>query len=118
MLRDEDAVIAQRVAKQGGKVVWREFESMPHCFAMMLEWLPESRAHYEEMARFCKAVVEGESVESSAEFVLAKSLKRERRDLGALTELSDEQVVEFMRQGKERIEKKAAEGAEEVRPMP
>lgn len=118
MLRDEDAVLAKRVAEQGGKVVWREFEAMPHCFGMMLDGLAASRLHFDEYGAFCKAVVEkGGQVESSAEFILAKSLERKSVDVRKLTNLSNEQVDQLMRDGKERLEKKVVAGSVEARPM-
>lgn len=122
MLRDEDAVFAQRAVEQGVKVVWREFEAMPHCFAMLLENNPGAPVHYAEFAEFCRKVVEaGESIDTNGEFVKAKTLERSPVDVkSGLTELSDEQVEECMRKGKERIEAKFRRGqdpAAEARPM-
>ncbi|EOA82500.1 uncharacterized protein SETTUDRAFT_43457 [Exserohilum turcica Et28A] len=58
MLRDEDAVLAQRAVAQNVPVVWREFEAMPHCFAMLLEGIAETQVHWEEFASFCRHVVQ------------------------------------------------------------
>jgi acetyl esterase/lipase len=120
MLRDEGAVLARRLAGQGGKVVWREFEAMPHCFAMMLENLRESGCHWQELAGFCSAVVErGEGeVEAGAEFISAKTLQRNKVEFAELTYLSDGEVERLMREGRERLEVKAERGElEEPRPM-
>lgn len=119
MLKDEDAVLAQRIHTQGGKVVWREFEAMPHVFAMMLDSLPASSLHFKEVSEFCLKVVEGGSgaIESSGQTIMAKSLERQSVDLGKLTELSDEQVDRLMREAKERLEKKVGGGTEAARPM-
>lgn len=116
MLRDEDAVLAKRLNSQGVKVIYREFEAMPHCFAMMLEGLRESHAHYEEYAGFCRKAVEG-SVESSAELVHAKTLKRESVEFGKLSDLTEEQIRDMMVKGRRRLEDRARRGDAEARPM-
>jgi hypothetical protein len=116
MLRDEDAVLAQRVARQGGKVVWREFEAMPHVFGFMLEWVPQAVQNLEMMAGFCRAVVEKGSVETSAEFILVKGQGKREMDVGSLTDLTDEKVAELMREGRSRLEKRM-DGSVEARPM-
>lgn len=120
MLRDEDAVFAQRAVAQGVKVVWREFEAMPHCFAMLLENSPGAPVHYAEIARFCREVVGGEKVETGGLFYKAKSLVSSEVDVGSgLTDLTDEQAEEYMRKGRERIEAKFRRGQDPAseRPM-
>ncbi|KAF2712692.1 acetyl-hydrolase [Pleomassaria siparia CBS 279.74] len=118
MLRDEGAVTAQRVAKQGGKVVWREFEAMPHVFGFMFEWLGESKLSVDEFAAFCKSVVGNGQVESSGQFIKAKTLVKGPRDLSTLTDLGDEKVDELMREAHKRLEKKHGDGSVEAKPKP
>jgi acetyl esterase/lipase len=121
MLRDEDAVLAQRATAQNVTVVWREFEAMPHCFAMLLADLAASAVHYDEYSKFCCAVVEhADKVKSNGVLVQAKSL--ETRDLDVargLTEIKDQDVEGYMRMGMERIENKFARGVDtsSERPM-
>ncbi|KAF1836979.1 acetyl-hydrolase [Decorospora gaudefroyi] len=120
MLRDEDAVLAQRAVAQGVTVVWREFEAMPHCFAMLLEGLPAGAVHHEEYGKFCKEVVEGKRLGNSGVFIKAKSLKREDVDVArGLTEIRDEEVEGYMRKGQDRIEAKFRRGVDSSseRPM-
>jgi acetyl esterase/lipase len=121
MLRDEDAVLAQRAVAQGVTVVWREFEAMPHCFAMLLESCNGSPMHYKESGAFCRDVVEGKVGASNGVFIVAKTLERREVDVkSGLTGITDEEVQEYMKKGKERIETKFARGAdpaEEARPM-
>jgi acetyl esterase/lipase len=121
MLRDEDAVLAQRAAAQGVKVVWREFEAMPHCFAMLLEGNPSAPVHHAEFAQFCKAVVEARTgVETNGEFITAKTLERSPVDVqSGLTELTDAEALEYMKKGQERIENKFRRGQDPAaeRPM-
>ncbi|KAF1947638.1 acetyl-hydrolase [Clathrospora elynae] len=107
MLRDEDAVLAQRAVAQGVTVVWREFEAMPHCFALLLDGLKGGDVHYEEYGKFCREVVEGNKLENNGVFIAAKTLQRRDLDVrGGLTELKEEEVKECMQKGRERIERK------------
>ncbi|KAF1932581.1 acetyl-hydrolase [Didymella exigua CBS 183.55] len=121
MLRDEDAVLAQRAVGQGVKVVWREFEAMPHCFAMLLESNPGAPVYYKEFAKFCKEVVEArDSVQTNGEFIRAKTLQRSEVDVkGGLTKLTDVEVEGYMKKGQERIEAKFRRGRDPAaeRPM-
>lgn len=121
MLRDEDAVLAQRAVRQGVKVVWREFEAMPHCFAMLLENNPGAPVHHTEFAKFCRQAVEsGKSVETNGEFIKAKTLERSAMDTeNGLTELTDDEALQYMRKGQQRIEAKFRKGQDPAaeRPM-
>jgi acetyl esterase/lipase len=122
MLRDEDAVLAQRAVAQGVTVVWREFEAMPHCFAMLCESNNGAPVHQEEIGGFCRDVVEKrEGVKTGGVWIEAKTLRREERDVKkGLTEIKEDEVEGYMRKGKERIERKfkRGEGGEmEGRPM-
>ena len=121
MLRDEGAVFAQRVVRQGVKVVWREFEAMPHCFAMLLENNNGTPVHYAEYAKFCRDVVEGKGIQTSGEFIAAKTLKRSEVNVeSGLTELTDRQAEEYMKKGQQRIEAKFRRGldpSKDARPM-
>jgi acetyl esterase/lipase len=122
MLRDEDAVMAQSAVAQGVTVVWRDFEAMPHCFAMLLESNPSSAVHFSEYAQFCKEVVEGGSakMKSSAVAIKAKTCERSDMDVrSGLTQIRFEEVEGYMQKGKERIERKFARGQDPAseRPM-
>jgi acetyl esterase/lipase len=121
MLRDEDAVLAQRAAAQGVTIVWREFEAMPHCFAMLLESCNGSPLHHQESGAFCRDVVEGKVGASNGVFIVAKTLERREVDVkSGLTEITESEVEGYMRKGQERIASKFARGAdpaEEAGPM-
>ncbi|KAF2199857.1 acetyl-hydrolase [Delitschia confertaspora ATCC 74209] len=107
MLSDEDAVFAQRLAKQGIRVNWWQFEAMPHCFGMMMEWLGESRLCFDTYANFCKNVVEMKGqVETEGWFVEAKTLMKRKIEMKEMSKLADEEVERLMREGRERLEKK------------
>lgn len=121
MLRDEDTVLARRAHLQGVPVQWREFEAMPHCFAMLLEHNPGSAVHHAEYGKFCREVVEGKKIETTGQIIMAKTLERVDVDVATgLTEIREEEVKGYMEKGRERIEKKFKRGGEpsaEVRPM-
>ncbi|KAH8732552.1 acetyl-hydrolase [Phaeosphaeriaceae sp. PMI808] len=121
MLRDEDAVLAQRAVSQGVTVVWREFEAMPHCFAMLLENINGALVHHQETGKFCREVVEGKKLETNGVFISAKSLARKDVDVRAgLTQIKDEEADAYMVKGKERIEQRMKRGGDpgtEARPM-
>ena len=59
MVADEGAIIAQQAARQGVRVIWEQFEGMPHCFPYFLTWLPQTARFFEDWAKFCKQCVEG-----------------------------------------------------------
>lgn len=117
MLRDEDAVLAKKMHIQGAIVRWREFEAMPHCFAMMLDALPASATFFDEYAKFCNEVVEGRITSSDGEALMAKTLKRETVDMVNITQLTDDDVAKYMQEGKARIMDKDGAAATETRPM-
>ncbi|KAF9740056.1 hypothetical protein PMIN06_003867 [Paraphaeosphaeria minitans] len=117
MMRDENAVLARKLHQQGAIVRWREFEAMPHCFAMVLDSLPASMTFFEEYARFCTDAVKGKVVSSDGAKLLAKSLGREAVELNDVTRLTDEEIARHMQEGKERILKKHGAAATETRPM-
>ncbi|KAL1799731.1 hypothetical protein ACET3X_000073 [Alternaria dauci] len=120
MLRDEGAVVAQRCARQGVRVVWRDFEAMPHCFGMLVESNPASAVHFEEYGGFCRDVVGGKEVESSGVYIKAKTCERSGMDVeSGLTKITDEEVEAYMHKGKSRIEAKFRRGQDPAseRPM-
>ncbi|KAF2431267.1 acetyl-hydrolase, partial [Tothia fuscella] len=103
MLADEAKVVAQRMAKQGVKVVWDEFEAMPHVFAMMMEGTPTANLCFEQWATFVKCVAESpEKIHSVGHFITAKKLEREEVGLQNLIEMSDDDVLKRMKDAREK----------------
>jgi acetyl esterase/lipase len=121
MLRDEDAVLARQAAEQGVSVRWREFEAMPHCFAMLLEHVSGAPVHYTEFAAFCRDVVEGRPVETEGVLFVAKTMERRSVDVRGVTGITEEEVRRYMQEAKGRIEEKMRRGmgsvSAESRPM-
>lgn len=59
LLTDEDKFLASRMVEDGVRLVFEEYEGMPHCFALLFEGLPEARRCMDGWAGFAKGVVEG-----------------------------------------------------------
>lgn len=96
---DSNKVIAHRAHSQGVKVVWRQFEALPHNFPLLFERLPHSGVCVEEWARFCRGCVDSpETVVSSGASVEAETLKFSEVDLSDLTEISVEDALAMMRE--------------------
>ena len=103
MLADEGAMFAKRLAKQGVKVVWEQYEAMPHCFAFLLQGHPGGSMFFAESAKFIKMVVEKASeVSTHGHWVTARKLQRVEVDVAALTKLEDEEVLTLMKHAQER----------------
>lgn len=59
LLADEDKFVAHKMWREGVRVVFEEYEAMPHCFGLLFPQLREARRCLEGWAGFVKAVVEG-----------------------------------------------------------
>jgi acetyl esterase/lipase len=115
LLTDDGKVVAQRAASQGVRIVWDQFEAMPHCFAMILQSSNGARLCFEKWGEFCRRAVEaanngdGEGVKTEGWFISAKTLGKQPVDVKQLTELSDEEVVKLSEAGKRKMIEKAEE---------
>ncbi|GAB7361987.1 hypothetical protein MBLNU230_g2023t1 [Neophaeotheca triangularis] len=82
LLTDEDKILAARAANQNVKVVYEEYEAMPHCFSMMLPALSTSDRAMRSWGRFLKGCVENPGgVEASGVWVEAKTGREEKREV-------------------------------------
>jgi acetyl esterase/lipase len=103
MLSDEAKVVAQRMVKQGVRVVWDEFEAMPHVFGMLLEGSPASKVCLDEWAAFITNVVERpDEIQCAGHFIKVKDFRREEVDLKNLISISDEEVLTRMKESRDR----------------
>ena len=103
MIGYEDKWFAKKLAGQGVKVKFEEYEAMPHCFAMIFPGSTVSRRCYSNWANFIRdAVISPESFQSSATLIKAKSLKEQPLRFEDLGDASEEEI-------RARIEKMAAE---------
>ena len=102
MLTDEIKVLASRAAQQGVKVVFEEYQAMPHCFAMLLPGLPISERCIKSWGAFArKTVDEGAEVfETKGTWVEARSGREESRVVADLSAVSFEEAGRLVREAK------------------
>jgi len=99
LLTDESKYVAMMAARQGVKVVYEEYETMPHCFAMVLEGLEASRMFFEGWAAFIMGVVyDPENVEEGGRVVKPKTLEVRSVDVKGLSRRSGDEVRRAMRE--------------------
>ena len=109
ILTDESKFIASKAAGQGVKVVYDEYGSMPHCFAMLLEALPASRHFFDRWARFIADVVEKpDGVEYVGTWIEPKTLREEVVDLKSMCGFTEKDVMGWMNERVVRMSGKRA----------
>ncbi|KAK0641141.1 alpha/beta hydrolase fold-domain-containing protein [Cercophora newfieldiana] len=94
LLSDEDKFMANKFYKDGVRVVYEEYEGMPHCFALLFEKLAEARRCMEGWAGFAKGVVEGGKVKERFTMVKAKTLEEVEVDPETLGPYSVQEIRE------------------------
>jgi acetyl esterase/lipase len=98
LLTDEDKYVAMRAAQQGVKVVFEQYETMPHCFAMLLNTLGGARRFFEGWTGFISAAVERpDEIKTSGVVIKAKTLQEVPVNVEELCTDSFEVVVGRMR---------------------
>lgn len=76
LLSDEDKLIARKLHQDGVRVVFEEYEGMPHCFAMIFPKNPGSKRCIEGWIGFIeKAVTDPSSIASKFTSVKAKTVE-------------------------------------------
>lgn len=60
LLADEDKLLAAKLAADGVRVVFEEYEAMPHCFALVFTKIPGSRRCFAGWTDFIKEVTAAE----------------------------------------------------------
>jgi len=108
LLSDEGIYVAMKMARQGVKVIFDEFEAMPHCFAMIMPNLENSRKCFDLWSGFIKAAVEDpESIKTRGLRYNAKTLEATEVDVLTMSPFTDEEVI--MRMKKRVVEMSAAQ---------
>lgn len=103
-LTDENAIFAQRLAKQSVEVNWEQYEAMPHCWGLIMADMETSRVQVQSFADHIKRFVERPGdVKLEGTFVVAKSLSRKTVDLERLTTISDEEADRRMDESRELL---------------
>lgn len=89
----EDKYLAKRLDREGVKIVFEEYEAMPHCFAAILDKTPNAKRCYEGWAGFIKqAVADAEQIESRAINISAKELHETELDFNTLSDMQDDEL--------------------------
>ena len=97
----EDKFLAKRLVGEGVTVVFEEYEAMPHCFAMILDKLPNARRCFDGWAAFIRQAVEDAgAIRSRAVEVKAKTLEEVPLVFENLSQTSEEEI-------RERVQTKA-----------
>ncbi|KAL7622268.1 hypothetical protein AAE478_007772 [Parahypoxylon ruwenzoriense] len=98
-LTDESKYLVSRLVADGVRVVFEEYQAMPHVFALVVPALAESRRCLDGWAGFIKAACEDPaSIEPSYKMVAAKTLREADVDVQTLTPFTEEQVWNLVRQ--------------------
>ncbi|KAF8867241.1 hypothetical protein BDZ45DRAFT_667212 [Acephala macrosclerotiorum] len=99
LLTDEDKHVAMKAAQQGVKVVYEQYETMPHCFAMVIADLPASRKFFNSWAGFInQAVKNPEEIKTKGTIVAPKTLNERGVAVLELSKFTDEDVMQRMRE--------------------
>lgn len=99
LLTDEGRHVAAKAARQGVRVVYEEYEMMPHCFAMILETLPASRMFFGSWAGFIsQCTSKPEEIETGGTTVKPKTLEESVVEVEGLSGYSDDEVLGRMRE--------------------
>jgi acetyl esterase/lipase len=102
LLTDEDKFVASRLHSDGVRVVFEEYEAMPHCFALVMPKLKGAARCMDGWSGFIGRVVgegvEGvQRVESAFTRVEARTLKEVKLDPSSLSPFTIEEVAERVR---------------------
>jgi acetyl esterase/lipase len=103
-LTDECKFFAQKAARQGVKLIWEQYEAMPHCFAHVLPGSLASLRSLTSYARFVTTVVRGSGdISTKGEFITARSLDSHPVDVFNLTTMTEEEVLEGLEHARSEI---------------
>ena len=103
LLRDEDAIVASRAASQAVKVIYEEYEAMPHCFGMLLPFLPTAERCIKSCSDFCKRCVEEPgTVTTSGTYIYANSGKEVTLNVAEASTMTFDEVRQLMSATKDK----------------
>jgi acetyl esterase/lipase len=107
LLTDEDKHVAMKAASQGVPVVYEQYETMPHCFAMVVADLPASRKFFESWSNFITQAVENPGeIKTKGTIIAPKTLNERGVEVGSLSGFTDEEVLNRMKERAEKLNPK------------
>ena len=103
LLAFEDKFFAKQLVDDGVKVVFEEYEAMPHCFAMILTKTPNARRCMDNWGGFVRKVVENPAgIESSATSISARTLQETALRFDSLSDIGQGEMRDrVVRQAKQ-----------------
>lgn len=102
LLSDEDRYVASAISKAGAVVQYEEYETMPHCFAMVVETLPASKKFFDAWGGFMDACVNKPgSLVTSGKKIKPKTLEETQV---VVSELSGSDEEGIRRQMEKRVQ--------------
>lgn len=105
LLADEIKQVAAKMAQQGVKVVYEDYEAMPHCFGLLLTKLPATKKYFEAWAHNITLMIDNpQDIVASGQIITAKTLKKKPIELSDLRLFTDEEVRERMQKVVKEIE--------------
>lgn len=117
MLADEARITAAKAAKQGVRVIFQQWEAMPHCFALILLGSPMSKRSFKDWTDFYARVVKGEKVMTKGLWFEARTQKEREVDVEGLAIFGDAEVKERMDKAREARHLEE-EGEAKAMPLP
>jgi acetyl esterase/lipase len=111
LLSDEGAALACKMVRQGVKVVWEQYEAMPHCFGMIFSDMPNGEMCFDAWAAFLEDAVKG-TVETKGRWVTARKLERCEVNVTKLMDelnITDEDIPTKMKANQEKAIKRFQE---------
>ncbi|POS83284.1 hypothetical protein EPUL_005252 [Erysiphe pulchra] len=104
LLADENKFTIMQMVNQGVKVIYEEYEAMPHCFGLLLPKAACFKRFHQSWAQNIKKMVERPyDIVTSGTLIRAKSLKCEKINVHKLCPLTYSEVVGMIEE-KARIE--------------
>lgn len=96
-LADGARFLAQNAARQGVAVVWEEYEAMPHLWPLLFPTWSQSQRCWRNWARACGSFVKGAPAAPKGNRMEVGSLQSREVDILALTRLSMDEVLGYIR---------------------
>lgn len=82
---DSNIILARRARDQGVKVLYEEFEAMPHLFFMLMAGSPNAKVCYDDWAAFCNQCANGGGNQSGTSVLVeVETLKKQMIDLSSV----------------------------------
>lgn len=97
----EGKIVARKAAKQGVKVVWEQYEAMPHCFPLIFDASSVSDMAFRGWTEFVDMAVNNpEAICTKGVYITPKRLERHSVEVRELTELNDSEVDKAMEEAR------------------